>query len=62
VREPIDSVIGRTQREAENADQASAVIHGVDDAWEVCLLKFSIDLIERSSKQNFGDFRQRGLL
>lgn len=62
VREPLDSVIGRTRREAESAERVSAVIHGVDDAWEVCLLKFTIDLIERSSGQNLGDFRQRGLL
>jgi hypothetical protein len=62
VRDSVDSVIGRTRREAEGADELSAVIHGVDDAWEVCLLKFTIDLIRRSSGQNFGDFRQRGLL
>ena len=62
VRDNLDSVIGRTRREAESAEEASAVIHGVDDAWEVCLLKFTIDLIQRSSRQNFGDFRQRGLL
>lgn len=62
VREPLESVIGRTRREAERAEEASAVIHGVDDAWEVCLLKFAIDLIRRSSGQNFGDFRQRGFL
>jgi hypothetical protein len=62
VRDTVDSVIGRTRREAENAEQTTAVIHGVDDAWEVCLLKFTIDLIQRSSRQNFGDFRQRGLL
>jgi hypothetical protein len=40
----------------------SAVIQGVDDAWEVCLLKFTIDLIERSSRGNLGDFRRRGLV
>jgi hypothetical protein len=62
VRDTLDSVIGRTRREAETADELSAVIHGVDDAWEVCLLKFTIDLIQRSSGKNFGDFRQRGLL
>lgn len=62
VRERLDVVIGRTQREAEQCEQASAVIHGVDDAWEVCLLKFTIDLIQRSSRQNFGEFRERGLL
>jgi hypothetical protein len=40
----------------------SAVIHGVDDAWEVCLLKFTVDLIARSSPENLNDFRRRGLL
>jgi len=34
----------------------------VDDAWEVCLLKFTIDLVERSSGDNLGDFRKRGLI
>jgi hypothetical protein len=40
----------------------SAVIQGVDDAWEVCLLKFTIDMIERSAGENLGDFRKRGLI
>lgn len=62
VRGNLESVIGHTRRAAESAEEASAVIHGVDDAWEVCLLKFTIDLIQRSSGQNYGDFRQRGLL
>jgi hypothetical protein len=45
----------------ESNEPLSAVIQGVDDAWEVCLLKFTIDLIERSSADNLGDFRRRGL-
>jgi len=44
------------------AEPLSAVIQGVDDAWEVCLLKFTIDMIERSSGGNIGDFRKRGLI
>lgn len=60
---PIDSVIARTCTKVENANETlSAVIHGVDDAWEVCLLKFTIDMIERSSGGNLGDFRRHGLL
>jgi hypothetical protein len=59
--EPLASVVDRTRTHATLGEQ-TAVIHGVDDAWEVCLLKFTIDLIERSARQNFGDFRQRGLL
>lgn len=62
-RDPIDAVIERTRRQVEHSEEPlSAVIQGVDDAWEVCLLKFTIDLIERSSGDNMGDFRRRGLV
>ena len=40
----------------------SAIIQGVDDAWEVCLLKFTIDLVQQSAGGNMTDFRRRGLL
>jgi len=63
IRDSIDAVIGRTKRRVESANEPlSADIQGVDDAWEVCLLKFTIDLIERSSGGNLVDFRKRGLL
>ena len=63
VRDSMEAVIARTVRDVEASDEPlSAVIRGVDDAWEVCLLKFTIDLIERSSGGNVGDFRRRGLL
>jgi hypothetical protein len=63
VRDTMDAVIERTRRQVENSEEPlSAIIQGVDDAWEVCLLKFTIDLIERSSGRNFGDFRRRGLI
>lgn len=63
VRASIATVIEQTKAEVERANEPlSAVIQGVDDAWEVCLLKFTVDLIERSSGGNMGDFRQRGLM
>jgi len=63
VRASMASVIEETKAQVERADEPlSAVIQGVDDAWEVCLLKFTIDLIERSSGGNLGDFRRRGLV
>jgi hypothetical protein len=63
LRDSIDAVINRTKRRVESENEPlSAVIQGVDDAWEVCLLKFTIDMIERSSGENLGDFRKRGLL
>jgi hypothetical protein len=63
LRDSINAVINRTKRRVESANEPlSAVIQGVDDAWEVCLLKFTIDLIERSSGGNLGDFRKHGLI
>jgi hypothetical protein len=63
VRDSIDAVITRTTALVQNSGEPlSAVIHGVDDAWEVCLLKFTIELIEKSAGGNMGDFRRRGLL
>ena len=63
LRDSVGAVINRTKRLVENANEPlSAVIQGVDDAWEVCLLKFTIDMIERSSGGNLGDFRKRGLI
>ena len=63
LRDSMDAVVSRTKRNVENANEPlSAVIQGVDDAWEVCLLKFTIDMIERSSGGNIGDFRKRGLI
>src|SRR5882762_6333712 len=55
-RDPIDAVIARTKSQVQDTQEPlSAIIQGVDDAWEVCLLKFTIDLIERSSDGNIGD-------
>ena len=63
IRDTMEAVIARTKRKVEHSEEPlSAVIQGVDDAWEVCLLKFTIDLIERSNGENLGDFRRRGLL
>jgi hypothetical protein len=43
-------------------DPNGAIIRGVDEAWEVCLLKFTIEMIERSAGENIGDFKRRGLI
>jgi hypothetical protein len=63
IRDSIDAVITRTKRRVESTDQPlSAIIHGVDDTWEVCLLKFTIDMVERSAGGNLGDLRKRGFI
>jgi hypothetical protein len=59
----LQSVIDRTRRAVERAgDPNGAIIQGVDEAWEVCLLKFTIEMIERSAGENIGDFKRRGLI
>jgi len=63
LRDSIDAVINRIKHRVQSANEPlSAVIKGVDDAWEVCLLKFAVDMVEHSSGGNLGDFRKRGLL
>jgi hypothetical protein len=63
LHEPIESVIGRICSDMNQADRPLEVlIQGVDDAWEVCLLKFTVDLIQESASGNFGDLRREGLL
>jgi hypothetical protein len=63
VHSPLDEVVARIRDGISKADESlTAVIMGVDDAWEVCLLKFTVDLIQQSAGENMTDFRRRGLL
>ncbi|MEO8205566.1 MAG: hypothetical protein ABI615_05250 [Chthoniobacterales bacterium] len=63
VHEPKEAVIDKLTRELEsNNDPMSALIEGVDEAWEVCLLKFTVDMIQRSVGENVGEWKRRGLI
>ncbi|MEK0445122.1 MAG: hypothetical protein RLZZ399_443 [Verrucomicrobiota bacterium] len=63
VHSPIEEVIDRLKDTVDySEDPLSAIIQGVDEGWEVSLLKFASDLIQESSGGNMGDFRRRGLL
>jgi hypothetical protein len=46
----------------EQGDPLTAIIHGVDEGWEVCLLKFMTDVIRNSAPQNYMDLQKRKLL
>jgi hypothetical protein len=60
---PFDSVLARVREKVDRSEEPlSAVIQGVDDAWEVCLLKFTVDLIQQSAGGNLKDFKRRGLI
>lgn len=59
----IEEATKRIQGSAEFSEEPlSAIIQGVDDAWEVCLLKFTVDMVQQSAPGNLGDFRKRGLI
>ena len=65
VHESIEAVGERLRDEVaagHDDEPLRAVIQGVDDAWEVCLLKFTMDLVQGSAATNVGDLRRRGLL
>lgn len=63
VHEPVAEVCGKLKAVARaKGNPALAIIHGVDDTWEICLLKFTVEMIEKSAKINLFDFKRRGLL
>lgn len=63
ITDSMDAVKERVLAEALRRDDPMlAVMEGVDDAWEVGLLKFAIDMIEKSHEINQFDFKRRGLL
>ncbi len=63
IHENIAEVAPRLAEEALQADDPlRAVILGVDDAWEACLLKFTLEMVQKSHEINIFDFRRRGLL
>lgn len=59
----VEEVVDRIRAGMKEGDQPlTAIIEGVDDAWEVCLLKFTVDLVQQSAGGNMRDFRRKGLL
>jgi hypothetical protein len=60
---PIEQVRDRILEEIRsNGDPSRALICGVDDSWEVSLLKFTMEMIGRSLSINVFDLKRRGLL
>lgn len=62
LREPLETaleLVGERIRKSE--DPFAALIAGVDDTWEVCLLKFSMEMIQRSAGGNMAEWKRRGL-
>lgn len=63
VHEPIELVRDRILEEhRKTGNPALAVIEGVDDAWEISILKFSFEMIIKSQEINTFDFKRKGLI
>jgi len=63
VHDQFDAVCDRVVEDIRSSGSPmKAVIQGVDDTWEVSLLKFTLEMIEKSQGINVFDFRRRGLL
>ena len=58
MNEILDRVKGQVE---EKNDSLSAVIRGVDEPWDVCLLKFMVDVIKRSVPFNVSELGKRRL-
>lgn len=63
VRDSMEAVVGRLEQDlAARNDPMAALIAGVEEGWEVCLLKFTMDIIQRSAGENLGEWKRRGLI
>jgi hypothetical protein len=63
VHDSFDAVTARVVDEAKRTgNPMEAVIAGVDDVWEVSVLKFAFEMILKSRAINLFDFRRKGML
>lgn len=63
VHDSIEDVRERVVGEVNRGNNPlHAVIEGVDDTWELSLLRFTVEMIQKSHGINMFDFKRRGLL
>jgi len=63
VHESLESVTDRMIQDiTDSGNPRKAVIAGVDEAWEICLLRFTLEMIQKSQEINTFDFKRKGLL
>lgn len=63
IHESIESVRTRVLEDIRRTGNPSrAIIEGVDDTWEISILKFSFEMILRSHEINAFDFKRKGLI
>ena len=63
VSDRLEVVAGRLNETIEKkGDRLTAIVKGVDELWDVSLLKFISELTERSLRSNIVDLDRRGML
>lgn len=63
LHEPIEEVRGRVLEAVKRrGNPMQAVIEGVDDTWEISVLRFTFEMVEKSRGINLFDFKRRGML
>lgn len=63
IHDSIESVRARVLEDIRRTGNPSrAIIEGVDDTWEISILKFSFEMILRSHEINAFDFKRKGLI
>lgn len=63
VHEPIEAVRDRILEDIRSSGSPSrALILGVEDTWEISLIKFTVEMIGNSLEINAFDFKRRGMM
>ena len=63
VHEPMDQVCQRLLSDVrKSGNPMLAILEGVDDAWEIALMKFSLEMIMQSHQINTFDLQRKKLL
>ena len=63
ITDQLENVRERVLADVRRSDNPmDAVLEGVDDTWEISLLRLTVDMIQKSHGINIFDFKRRGLL
>jgi hypothetical protein len=62
ISDRVDNVLDRVEQDVKSLnDPLSAILLGVDDPWEVCLLKLMVELVQNSANANIQDIQRMAL-
>ncbi len=62
VSDHLDNVLDRVKEEVRAQDDPlSSILVGVNDPWEVCLMKLMVELVQHSAQENIQQFQQQSV-